>query len=78
MEKFVHEEEPTVDELRRALRRATLDTQGDKVLAPVLCGSAFKNKGVQPLLDAIVTVPALAAGRARRSAGPSPRRARRS
>jgi elongation factor G len=54
MEKFVHEEEPTVDELRRALRRATLDTEGDKVLAPVLCGSAFKNKGVQPLLDAIV------------------------
>ena len=53
MEKFVHEEEPTVDELRRALRRATLDT-GDQVLAPVLCGSAFKNKGVQPLLDAIV------------------------
>src|SRR5215510_11288515 len=54
MEKFVHEEEPSVDELRRALRRATLDTQGDQVLAPVLCGSAFKNKGVQQLLDAIV------------------------
>jgi elongation factor G len=54
MEKFVHEEEPTVDELRRALRRAALDTHADRVLAPVLCGSAFKNKGVQPLLDAIV------------------------
>jgi elongation factor G len=50
MEKFVHEEEPTLDELRRAIRRATLAGEG----VPVLCGSAFKNKGVQPLLDAIV------------------------
>src|SRR5262245_42848001 len=50
MEKFVHEEEPTVDELRRAIRRATLAGEG----VPVLVGSAFKNKGVQPLLDAIV------------------------
>jgi elongation factor G len=50
MEKFVHEEEPTIDELRRAIRRATLASEG----VPVLCGSAFKNKGVQPLLDAIV------------------------
>jgi len=49
MEKFVHEEEPTVDELRRAIRRATLASEG----VPVLCGSAFKNKGVQPLLDAV-------------------------
>jgi elongation factor G len=50
MEKFVHEEEPTVDELRRAIRRATLAGEG----VPVLCGSAFKNKAIQPLLDAIV------------------------
>ncbi len=50
MEKFVHEEEPSVAELRRALRAATLAVEG----TPVLCGSAFKNKGVQPLLDAIV------------------------
>jgi elongation factor G len=50
MEKFVHEEEPTIDELRRAIRRATLTNEG----VPVLCGSAFKNKGVQPLLDAII------------------------
>jgi elongation factor G len=54
MEKFVHEEEPTPDELRRAIRRATLDTASERVLTPVLCGSAFKNKGVQPLLDAVV------------------------
>jgi elongation factor G len=50
MEKFVHEDEPTVDELRRAIRRATLANEG----VPVLCGSAFKNKAIQPLLDAIV------------------------
>jgi elongation factor G len=50
MEKFVHEEEPTIEELRRAIRRATLANEG----VPVLCGSAFKNKGVQPLLDAII------------------------
>jgi elongation factor G len=50
MEKFVHEEEATVDELRRAIRRATLSGEG----VPVLLGSAFKNKAIQPLLDAIV------------------------
>ncbi len=50
MEKFVHEQEPTVEELQTAIRRATLADAG----VPVLCGSAFKNKGVQPLLDAIV------------------------
>jgi elongation factor G len=50
MEKFVHEEEPGPAELRRAVRAATLAVEG----TPVLCGTAFKNKGVQPLLDAIV------------------------
>ena len=50
MEKFVHEQEPTQEELRRAIRRATLSGEG----VPVLCGSAFKNKAIQPLLDAIV------------------------
>ncbi len=50
MEKFVHEEEPTVDELKAAIRRATLGAHG----VPVLCGSAFKNKGVQLVLDAVV------------------------
>jgi elongation factor G len=50
MEKFVLEQEPTVEELHRAIRSMTLAGQG----VPVLCGSAFKNKGVQPLLDAIV------------------------
>jgi elongation factor G len=50
MEKFVHEEEPTLDELRKAIRAVTLAGAG----VPVLCGSAFKNKGVQLVLDAVV------------------------
>ena len=49
MEKFINEQEITPGELRAALRKATLSLQ----LVPVLCGSAFKNKGIQPLLDAI-------------------------
>ncbi len=50
MEAYVHGEEPTTDQLRAAVRNATLSNQA----TPVLCGTAFKNKGVQPLLDAIV------------------------
>jgi elongation factor G len=50
MEKFLEGEEFTVDELNAAIRRATLAYK----LTPVLTGSAFKNKGVQPMLDAVV------------------------
>ncbi len=50
MEKYVGEEEITGDDLRAALRRVTIASQA----VPVLCGSAFKNKGVQPMLDAVV------------------------
>jgi elongation factor G len=50
-EKYVHGEEPTAEELRRAIRKATLAGEG----TPVLCGSAFKNKAIQPLLDAIIS-----------------------
>ncbi|MDA8287676.1 MAG: elongation factor G [Actinomycetota bacterium] len=50
MEKYVGDEEITAEDLRRALRNGTI--AGDFV--PVLCGSAFKNKGVQPMLDAVV------------------------
>jgi elongation factor G len=50
MEKYVEGEEPEARELRQALRAATLAVEG----TPVLCGSAFKNKGIQPLLDAVV------------------------
>ncbi len=49
-EKFLGDEEITADDLRRALRGATIS--GDVV--PILCGSAFKNKGVQPMLDAVI------------------------
>ncbi len=50
MEKYLAEEHITADDLRRALRTATLAA----AVVPVLCGSAFKNKGVQPMLDAVV------------------------
>jgi elongation factor G len=50
LEKYLSGEEVTEEELRTALRRATIANR----LQPVICGSAFKNKGVQPLLDAVV------------------------
>jgi elongation factor G len=50
MERYVGDEEITADDLRRALRRATIASE----VVPVLLGSAFKNKAVQPLLDAVV------------------------
>jgi elongation factor G len=49
MEAYVAEEDLGVDQIRKALRRATVANE----ITPVLCGSAFKNKAVQPLLDAI-------------------------
>ncbi|HEY1829723.1 MAG TPA: elongation factor G [Acidimicrobiales bacterium] len=50
MEKYLAEEAITAADLRRALRTATLAAE----VVPVLCGSAFKNKGVQPMLDAVI------------------------
>ncbi|WP_448583696.1 elongation factor G [Thermocrinis sp.] len=50
MMKYLEGEEIGVGELKRVLRKATIE----KKLVPVLCGSAFKNKGVQPLLDAVI------------------------
>lgn len=50
MLKYLEGETLTEEEIREGLRKATLNVK----LIPVLCGSAFKNKGVQPLLDAIV------------------------
>ncbi len=49
MEQYLNDQEIAPGEIRAALRKATLALD----LVPVLCGSAFKNKGVQPLLDAI-------------------------
>ncbi len=50
LEKYLAGEEISNDELKAALRTATITNR----LQPVVCGSAFKNKGVQPLLDAVV------------------------
>jgi elongation factor G len=50
LEKFVGDEEITPEDLRRAIRAGTIANE----FVPVLNGSAFKNKGVQPLLDAVV------------------------
>jgi elongation factor G len=50
MEKYLEDEEMSYEELRAGLRKATIN--GD--LVPILCGTAFKNKGVQPLLDAVI------------------------
>src|SRR5437879_6142979 len=49
-EKYVAGQAPSVAEIKAAVRKATIAMK----LFPVLCGSAFKNKGVQPLLDAVV------------------------
>jgi len=50
MEKFFAGEELSIDEIKSALRRATLKND----IVPVICGSSYKNKGVQPMLDAVV------------------------
>ncbi|MER3452744.1 MAG: elongation factor G, partial [Acidimicrobiia bacterium] len=49
-EKYLADEEITAADIRRALRRGTIESH----VVPVLCGSAFRNKAVQPLLDAVV------------------------
>ncbi|MGX9789896.1 elongation factor G [Mycobacterium sp. MMS18-G62] len=50
LDKYVGGEELTVDEIKGAIRKLTINSE----IYPVLCGSAFKNKGVQPMLDAVV------------------------
>ena len=50
MEKYLEGEEPSEQELKNALREATLSVK----IIPVLCGSAYRNKGVQKLLDAVI------------------------
>ncbi|WP_280402176.1 elongation factor G [Nocardia carnea] len=50
LDKFFGGEELSVDEIKGAIRKMTVNSE----LYPVLCGSAFKNKGVQPMLDAVV------------------------
>jgi elongation factor G len=50
LDKFLHDQPLPHDEVVNALRRATIDTK----IMPVLCGSSFKNKGVQKLLDSVI------------------------
>lgn len=50
LEKYLGGEELTIDEIKGAIRKLTVASE----LYPVLCGSAFKNKGVQPMLDAVI------------------------
>src|SRR5207244_11151474 len=57
LEKYLHGQEINEDEIKAALRRRVLTSvhgQGERAFVPVICGSAFKNKGVQPMLDAVV------------------------
>ena len=50
MEKYLSGEEVSVEEIKKVIRKATIDC----VMTPVTCGTSYKNRGVQPLLDAIV------------------------
>src|SRR5690606_23529736 len=50
MERYLEGEMPSNDELRALIRKGTIATQ----FYPMLCGTAFKNKGIQPMLDAVV------------------------
>ena len=50
IEKYFEGEEPTVEEMKKVIRKATIANE----MVPVCCGTAYRNKGVQPLLDAIV------------------------
>ena len=50
MDKFFNDEEITIAELKKALRKATINNE----IVPVVCGTSYKNKGVQKLLDAII------------------------
>jgi elongation factor G len=57
LEKYLHGQEINQDEIKAALRKRVLTSvhgQGERAFVPVICGSAFKNKGVQPMLDAVV------------------------
>jgi elongation factor G len=57
LEKYLKGDEPSEDEIKAALRKrvnSSVRGKGESAFVPVICGSAFKNKGVQPLLDAVV------------------------
>src|SRR5699024_1903688 len=50
LEKYMEGIEPSIDEIKAVLRKATCNVE----IIPVLCGSSYKNRGVQPILDAVV------------------------
>ncbi len=50
LEKYLEGEEPTIEEIKRVIRQSTIDN----TMVPVVCGTSYRNKGVQKLLDAIV------------------------
>ena len=68
MEAYLNDEQIPHERIATSLHRATLDIK----VTPVLCGSSFKNKGVQPLLDAIVELLAVAARRPAREGHRAP------
>jgi elongation factor G len=53
-EKYLEGEDLTVEDIKTAIRRAILSSTKEHTVTAVLCGSAFKNKGVQPMLDAVI------------------------
>jgi elongation factor G len=56
LDKYLHGQDVTEDEIKAAIRKRTIESvrKEDAAFVPVICGSAFKNKGVQPLLDSVV------------------------
>ncbi|MEE0809121.1 MAG: elongation factor G, partial [Acutalibacteraceae bacterium] len=50
MEKYFEGEEPTIEQMKKIIRKATIANE----MVPICCGTSYRNKGVQPLLDAIV------------------------
>ncbi|MBQ7106382.1 MAG: elongation factor G [Clostridia bacterium] len=50
MEKYFEGEEPTVEQMKKVIRKATIEN----AMVPICCGTSYRNKGVQPLLDAVV------------------------
>ncbi len=50
MLKYLEGQEMSIEEIKKGIRKATIKCK----ITPVLCGSAYKNKGIQPLLDAVV------------------------
>ena len=50
MEKYFEGEEPTIEEMKKIIRKATIAND----MVPICCGTSYRNKGVQPLLDAVV------------------------